>query len=696
MDRGFSRCLILTLPVILLACGGGEGSGGEGVTPSANAKLSSLQISAGGISPTFQPGVGEYTSVQNYEVGNLAVTAVAEDPAATITIQNVPVASGVASPLIALALGKTLVQVVVRAADAITTRTYTIDITRQGSNRLSGLRLSVGALDQIFQPGQTEYTSSQGFLASTLRVTPLAESEGAVIKVAGVTIGSEEASQALTLEEGPNSIEVIVSATGGAGDRHYMLTVTRQTAASFAQQAYVKASNSRAGLRFGEAFAISGDTIAVGAHQDWSGAVGVNGDEDDFSAERSGAVYVFTRINGIWAQQAYIKASNTDAGDFFGASVALDGDTLAISATGEASAASGIDGDQDDNSALASGAVYVFLRQDGIWSQQAYVKASNTEASDNFGHRVALSGDTLAVGSPLEASSATRIDGDQDDNTAPHSGAVYVFTRNGNLWSQQAYVKASNSETADRFGWSVALHGDLMLVGAPLEDSNATGINGNEADNSATDSGAAYLFARTHGEWEQRAYIKASNSASSDVFATTVALANNVIAIGAPNESSGAAGVDGDQSNDLVPRSGAVYIFALDDTALSQTAYVKASHTSFDAQFGGSVAISGDTLVVGARQESSTATGINGNETDMTLRHSGAVYAFLSEGGAWAQRFYVKASTSNVLDSFGGSVAISGDTFVSGAQFERSGARGVNGAENNWDAPSSGAVYVFR
>lgn len=696
MDRGFSRCLILTLPVILLACGGGEGSGGEGVTPSANARLSSLHISAGGISPTFQPGVGAYTSVQNYEVGNIAVTAIAEDPAATITIQNVPVASGVASALIALALGETLVQVVVRAADATTTRTYTINITRQGSNRLSDLRLSVGGLDQIFQPGQTEYTSSQGFLASSLRVTPVAESEGAVIKVAGVPLGSEESSQALTLEEGPNLIEVVVSATGGAGDRHYMLTVTRQTAASFAQQAYVKASNSRAGLRFGEAVAISGDTIAVGAREDWSGAVGVNGDEDDFSAERSGAVYVFTRNNGIWVQEAYIKASNTNAEDFFGASVALDGDTLAIGATGEASAAGGIDRDQHDNSAPSSGAVYVFIRQDGLWSQQAYVKASNADAGDNFGHRVALSGDTLAVGSPFEASRATRIDGDQDDNTAPHSGAVYVFTHNGNVWSQQAYVKASNSETADRFGWSVALDGDLMLVGAPNEASSASGINGDEADNSALGSGAAYLYARRGGEWEQQAYIKASNSESSDVFGSSVALVNNIIAIGAPLESSSAVGIDGDQSNNDAPRSGAVYVFALDDTGPSQTAYIKPSHASDDAQFGGSVGISGDTLVVGARQESSTATGINGNQTSLTLRYSGAVYVFLSEDGAWAQRFYVKPSTSNVLDRFGGSIAISGDTLVSGAQFERSGARGVNGDENNWDAPSSGAVYVFR
>jgi len=133
----------------------------------------------------------------------------------------------------------------------------------------------------------------------------------------------------------------------------------------------------------------------------------------------------------IWTQQAYVKASNTDAGDRFGWSVALSGDgsTLAIGARWEDSNATGIDGDQADNSASFAGAVYVFVRDElDIWTQQAYVKASNTDADDEFGHSVALSGDgsTLAVGAYLEASNATGIDGDQADNTA-FAGAVYLY-----------------------------------------------------------------------------------------------------------------------------------------------------------------------------------------------------------------------------------------------------------------------------
>ncbi|TKB53217.1 MAG: hypothetical protein E8D50_07930, partial [Nitrospira sp.] len=133
-------------------------------------------------------------------------------------------------------------------------------------------------------------------------------------------------------------------------------------------------------------------------------------------------------------QQGYLKASNTEAGDGFGYSLALAGDTLVVGAPGEASAATGINGTQGDNSAVNSGAVYIFTRTNGVWSQQAYLKASNTEADDVFGWSLALAGETLVVGAPGEASA----DGDQTDNSAQDSGAVYVFTRTNGVWSQQA------------------------------------------------------------------------------------------------------------------------------------------------------------------------------------------------------------------------------------------------------------------
>ena len=114
-----------------------------------------------------------------------------------------------------------------------------------------------------------------------------------------------------------------------------------------------------------------------------------------------------------------------------------------------------------------AGAVYVFIRNGTVWSQQAYIKASNAGSGDRFGNSVALSGDTLAVGAYREESSATVINGDESDNSLTEAGAVYVFTRSGGTWSQQAYIKASNTGSGDRFGWSVALSGDTLAVGRP-------------------------------------------------------------------------------------------------------------------------------------------------------------------------------------------------------------------------------------
>src|SRR5262249_42765895 len=156
--------------------------------------------------------------------------------------------------------------------------------------------------------------------------------------------------------------------------------------------------------------------------------------------------------------------------------------------------ATGVNGNQADNSAPNSGAVYVFTRTGGVWTQQAYLKASNTDAGDEFGTSVALYGDTLVVGAPLEASSATGVNGNQADNSVPNSGAVYVFTRTSGVWTQQAYLKASNTDAGDGFGTSVTLIVDTLAPSTTLDPTSATGVNGNQADNSALNSGAVYVF----------------------------------------------------------------------------------------------------------------------------------------------------------------------------------------------------------
>jgi hypothetical protein len=272
---------------------------------------------------------------------------------------------------------------------------------------------------------------------------------------------------------------------------------------------------------------------------------------------------VFVRTGSAWTQQAYVKASNTGAGDLFGFSLALSGDTLVIGADAEASSATGVNGSQIDNGAPGSGAVYVFVRNGTTWSQQAYLKASNTNASDFFGSAAALAGDTLAVGAYHESSAATGVGGNQADNGASAAGAVYVFVRDGTAWSQQAYLKASNSGAGDLFGSSVALSGDTLAVGAYQEDSAATDVNGNQADNTSKDSGAVYVFVRRGATWEQNAYLKASNTGSTDLFGWSVALDQGALAVSAYQEASSATGINpaNGQADDGAVSAGAVYLF---------------------------------------------------------------------------------------------------------------------------------------
>lgn len=141
---------------------------------------------------------------------------------------------------------------------------------------------------------------------------------------------------------------------------------------------------------------------------------------------------------------------------------------------------------------------------DTAWAQQAYVKASNTDGSDQFGLSVALSanGDTLAVGANGESSSATGVNGNQLDNSAAYSGAVYVFSRTDGAWEQQAYIKASNTGASHSFGASISLtlDGRFMAVGAPYETNSEIGLNGNQVAGTMYDAGAVYLYAREKGD----------------------------------------------------------------------------------------------------------------------------------------------------------------------------------------------------
>jgi hypothetical protein len=428
-------------------------------------------------------------------------------------------------------------------------------------------------------------------------------------------------------------------ATGINGDQNNNLApdsgavyvFVQNSEGEWSQQAYLKASNTDAGDKFGQSVAIYGDTIVVGAYAESSNATGVNGNQTDNSANEAGAAYVFVRNDETWSQQAYLKASNAEAGDWFGDMVAIAGDTIVVGAKKEDSNATGVNDNQNDNSNPWAGAAYVFQRTGTEWNQEAYLKASNSNASDEFGEAIAITlypQPMVVIGAHGESSNATGVDGNQDDNSMSGAGAAYVFVRSEETWSQQAYLKASNTDTNDFFGFSVAFYGPRLVVGAPLEASNATGVNGDQSDNSAQGAGAVYLFYWNGEIWEQEAYIKASNTHSNDSFGQSVAIDGYHIVAGAWREDSSATGVDGDEQDESMSNAGAAYLFTFESGVWSQEAYLKASNTETDDQFGLSLALSNGQVWVSAVGEDSQATGIDGNQDDNSAPSAGAIYTF--------------------------------------------------------------------
>jgi hypothetical protein len=208
------------------------------------------------------------------------------------------------------------------------------------------------------------------------------------------------------------------------------------------------------------------------------------------------------------------------------------------------------------NGVNGSGAVYVFSRTGTAWRQDAYLKGSRSEGNDALGFSVAVSGDgsTIVAGAGDESCLVGGINPQGCDMDKPKdasggsAGAAYVWVRSGSRWTEQAFIKASNPDLQDLFGANLAVSsdGNTLLVGAAMEDSRARGVNGQQQDNSATESGAAYLFTRSGTTWRQQAYTNGRR-----------------LIVGARMESGGAAGINGNQSDNSTPQAGALYVWEM-------------------------------------------------------------------------------------------------------------------------------------
>ena len=413
----------------------------------------------------------------------------------------------------------------------------------------------------------------------------------------------------------------------------------------------------------------------------YEGAFGISG-ADRLLTTRLALMLVLLLIPGISAfeMEAYVKAPNAESNDGFGR-MALSGDTLAVGAGGENSCSTSVSGTAaTDNGCPEAGAVYVYTRSGTTWSLQAYVKAPNAERRDHFGTSVALSGDTLAVGAYLEDSCTTSVSGTAaTDNGCSSAGAAYVYTRSGTTWSFQAYVKAPNAEASDVFGSVVALSGDTLAVAALFEGSCSTSVSATTATEKDCSSrgvaggvygaaGAVYVYTRSGTTWSFQAYVKAPNAEFDDYFGQSVALSGDTLAVGANGEDSCSRSVSSTAATDNgCTIAGAVYVYTRSGTTWSFQAYVKAPNAGSGDYFGILVALSGDTLAVGARDEASCSTSAWGTTaTDNGCSNAGAVYVYTRSGTTWSFQAYVKAPNAEADDGFCSSVTLSDDTLAVG------------------------------
>ena len=362
------------------------------------------------------------------------------------------------------------------------------------------------------------------------------------------------------------------------------------------------------GFAFGTSVAISDKIAVIGATR----------------ADGSGKVYIFTpNAKKLWEQQTKFAGHDSEEGDRFGGVVELRGNRLIVGAPNHSAGGS------------SSGAAYIFEHAEAAWQQQSKLSDSETASEDQFGYAVAIGENYAIVGAR------------QDDDGGSNAGAAYIFSRRRIDWTRQAKLIANDIAPGDLFGYSVAISGDTALIGA----------YGN--DDLAPDAGAAYIFVRSGISWIQQAKLTSSDAQQFDHFGASVAIDGDTALIGAFGK------------DNLTADSGAAYIFVRNGTVWTEQAKLQLNTPVASDLFGYSVAISGNTAIVGAHQR------------DEAGEDSGGAYIFARSGSAWQQEATLISSDMGIGDEFGFSVSISGDTAVIGAP------------KDDHEVADTGAAYVF-
>jgi uncharacterized repeat protein (TIGR01451 family) len=386
---------------------------------------------------------------------------------------------------------------------------------------------------------------------------------------------------------------------------------------TWTQQQKLVASDGFNGDRFGNALSLSGDTVVVGAY---TGGFG------------NGAAYVFVRSGAAWSEQQKLTASDGALNDVFGSGVAVAGDTAVVGAYLDDSFAAGQD----------SGSAYVFVRSGTVWTQQQKLVAPDGATGDWFGWSVSLAGDTAVVGARLE-----------DNSGGADAGSAYVFVRSGTAWSQQQKLLAPGGAFADSFGVSVSISGETVLAGAPFDNVG-----------NVVDEGSAHVFVRSGTVWTAQQTLTSLDGTAYDAFGFSVSVSGNTAVIGAVGDAA----------------RGSAYVFVRTSGAWTEQQKLVASDATSGHAFGHAVSVSGDTVVVGDWLD------------DDNGFSSGSAYVFARSGTTWTQQQKLLASDGAPFDSFGFAVAVSEDTVIVGAPADDH--AGGDGAGSAYVFVRSGTIWT--
>jgi CSLREA domain-containing protein len=379
-------------------------------------------------------------------------------------------------------------------------------------------------------------------------------------------------------------------------------------------------SYERENAQAGYSVAIDGDTAVVGAWRDTSQL-----------GTAEGAAYVYKRAEAGWRLQQKLTSMSGIDGGSFGFSTAIDGNTIAIGAK------------FDTGNFITSGAAYVYVFDGVSWNFQQKLVADDGFQGDELGFSIALEGNTIIAGA-------------WKSDTAPlhDSGSAYIFTRNGTVWTQQQKLAAPNAQSIDRYGASVGISGNTIVVGSL--DESPGGFN----------NGSAYVYVQNGNVWTEQQKLAALDGAPVDLFGASVAISGNTIAVGAYEDDD----LNGVPTGISYFDSGSAYVFVRNGNVWTEQQKLTASDGNDFDWFGYSIAIDGDTIVVGAENDDSS---------------TGSAYVFTRSGTNWSQKQKTMAYDGTFNDYFGAGVGVSGNAVIVGAWLDNSSA-----------GPDSGSAYIYR